>query len=98
MSRQCRILALVLCALLVAALFASYVFLGVFAGHHCEDHHCEICLHTALLTRMLRGVLVLVVSAGAAGMLLRGRPDCACRCTGCQAALTPVTLGIRMND
>ncbi len=98
MNKALRFTVLLVCVLLLAALLSSYAFLAVFAGHHCEDHHCSVCEHAALLSRMLRGALALAVFAGAAGVLNCRRPDRASYPIGDPAGLTPVALRIRLND
>ena len=98
MNKALRFTVLLVCVLLLAALLSSYAFLAVFAGHHCEDHHCSVCEHAALLSRMLRGALALAVFAGVAGILAGKRADGACRITRRAAGLTPVALRIRLND
>ena len=99
MRNHRRLWILVTCVLLLAALLSSYAFLGVFAAHHCEDHrHCDICEHAALLTRMLRCMLVLLIPAAAAGVRIAVRPAAVRRTVGHLTGLTPVILKTRLNN
>lgn len=52
--RNRRLMAGLLCALFVAALMASGLFVAVHAQHHCEGEHCPVCAVLCACVGLLR--------------------------------------------
>ena len=98
MRKHIRFFALLLCVLLLASLFSSYIFMGVFAGHLCSHNHCRICEHAALLSRVLLGVLLLCAAAFASRNLLRKHLRSVLAGLASLFDLTPVACKVRLNN
>lgn len=97
-AKHKRIAAIFLCALFIAALVFSLVYIDKEANHHCIGDNCPICGQIQLVQRtidQLGSALVLIFYAGYAFTIL------------CVSLLliflvivicTPITLGVRMNN
>ena len=99
MTGRRRVTALVLCVLMAALPVASSALMGEHNGHHhCHESNCPVCEQIALVTIIIRCILILsaaVLVLPALRQAVRSGRHCA---SVLQGALTPVAYKVRMNN
>lgn len=99
MTGRKRVTALVLCVLMAALPVTSSALMGEHNGHHhCQKTHCPVCEQIALVTMIIRYILILsaaVLILPALKQAVHSGRHCA---SILQGALTPVAYKVRMNN
>ncbi len=93
-----RLLALLLCAGLVAALAVSSAFIVLEAGHSCSGEACKICESLANTKALLRGMACFALILLAAGAAPVPHALCAHRPAHRPAPSTLVCRKVQLNN
>lgn len=98
MDRKKRSLSGILCAIIVAALLVSAVFIAAELHHDCAGEHCPICSAISSWEHLLRVMALLAALGGALALTDHSSGAPMSARFGRAALPTLVTLKVKLSD